>query len=102
MEVPKLLSQSHLPSPYHTQVSGFVGHHTSGMCELWVPRHHDGLEYDSLLPLGSIFEDGVSTHMHERMSYNRHGISTVPDDKSFGGFFGYYTYSWCITGKPTF
>jgi hypothetical protein len=73
------------------------------MVELWgVPSHRDGLEYDSLLPLGSISEDGVSTHIYGRTRYNRHGISTVSEDKSFDGFFGYHTYSWRITGKPTF
>ena len=36
------------------------------------------------------------------LSCNRHGLSTVPNDKSFGSLLGYHTYSWCITGKPTF
>lgn len=60
-------------------------------CE--VPRYRDALGHDYPLPLGSISEDGVSTHTHERTCYDRHGLATIPSDKSFGGFFGYHTYS---------
>ena len=77
-----------------------------GMLSRRGPQYDDGLEYEFLLPLGSIPKHGVFIHVHRSLfkllSCNHQGLSTVPNDKSFGSLLGYHAYSRCITGKPTF
>ena len=102
--------QAIVPKPFTLNLSHpslwVHGACAGGMLSCGGPQYDDGLEYEFPLPPGSTPKHGIFIHVHrslfKSLSCNRQGLSTVPNDKSFGSLLGYHAYSWCITGKPTF